>query len=249
MKLRILYQDPFIAVVDKPAGFHVHPPQDGHYIHPRWSCVHTLRKQLDREVHPIHRLDRATSGVLLFSFTSEHARILKEGWAADAHKRYLCLVRGWLPEGEIDRPLSAPNGTEKPALTRFSVINAREFSIPNKHHPTSRYSLVWAEPKTGRWHQIRRHLAGSSHPIIGDKSHGDSSHNRIFRETLGLPHMYLRAHSLSIVHPKTGDRMTFRAPFTGPWHALFDWFGTCPLDSCIRTRSKSRRPTASSPER
>ncbi|NUM89136.1 MAG: pseudouridylate synthase, partial [Bdellovibrionales bacterium] len=158
MKLRILHIDDFLVAVDKPAEFHVHPPEDGRPIDKRRSCLQILRKQIGREVHPVHRLDRATAGVLLFALDPAAAHALKTGWRENSAKSYLCLARGWLDSVEVNRPLKAPNGALKPAVTRFHCIAQREFDLPNKRHPTSRYSLLWAEPLTGRYHQIRRHL-------------------------------------------------------------------------------------------
>jgi tRNA pseudouridine65 synthase len=227
MKLRILYQDSDLVIVDKPAGFHVHPPEDQtHRISRNTNCLLILSKQLERYVYPIHRLDRATSGVLVFALTQEAARDLNNAFRErKVRKTYVCVTRGWVPEkGEITQPIG-----ENEALTTFEKLAHLELPHAIGKYPTARYSLVRVWPHTGRTHQIRRHFAHLAHPLIGDTLYGDRQHNRLFKETLALPGLFLKAHTLEFLHPKTSVAMCVDSRWSGAWHTVFDRFGICPL--------------------
>lgn len=164
-----------------------------------------VRDVIGRHVHPVHRLDRPTSGALVFALEREDvAQISAEFAQQGVHKRYLALVRG-IPakEGLIDHPISREKGQEpREAQTRF-----RRLAVLSK-----RYAWVEAEPLTGRTHQIRRHLRHLSCPIIGDVKHGDGRHNRYFRETYGLRRLALHAVEISLTHPRSGERLVVHAP-------------------------------------
>ena len=210
--LTILYQDEQLVAIDKPAGM---------LVHPSWiardetrSAMMLLRDQIGRWVYPLHRLDRPTSGVLLFALSPEIARLMGEQFSAQrVQKRYLAVVRGYTdPEGLIDHPLQekhdrmtdAKARTDKPpqqARTAYTTLGQAELPWPVAPFATSRYSLLEARPLTGRKHQIRRHLKHLSHPIIGDTSYGKSLHNRLFRDRLGSERLLLAAVSLSFEHP------------------------------------------------
>ncbi len=154
----------------------------------RVTCMSLLRDQLGHRVYPVHRLDRATSGVLVFGRNPAAAG----EWAAFFRDRrvcktYLALVRGWVePEGEIDYPIEgARDGVRVPALTRYARLGTVEVAVPVGRYPTARYSLVRACPVTGRRHQIRRHFKHLRHPLVVDPEYGDVHHNRFFRERYG----------------------------------------------------------------
>jgi len=152
----------------------------------------------------VHRLDRGTSGVLVFALSPQMAaalqRQLEEG---GVRKRYLALVRGVTPdEGVIDSPVpKAEDGPRVPARTAFRRLFVFD-----------RFSLVQAEPHTGRLHQIRRHLKHLGHPVVGDVNYGRGEINRLFRERYGLFRIALHARSLELAHPRTGAPLCFRAP-------------------------------------
>jgi tRNA pseudouridine65 synthase len=186
---------------------------------------------LGKTVYPIHRLDRPTSGVLLFALDPDTNRILKSSWQKLAKKSYIGLARGWLDSQIIQEPLLSDSGVEQEATTKIVVIAQKEFPLATSRYPTSRYSLLWASPVTGRFHQIRRHLAHLNHPLIGDKSHGDRIHNRIFREQLNLPQLYLRSMRLEIPHPVSGELLVLQAKWDRHWQKAFDFFGACGLAS------------------
>ncbi len=199
--LEIIYQDQYFIAINKPGGMLVHKselaPEETVFV------LQTLRDQIDQHIYPVHRLDRPTSGVLLFAFSSEVARILSEMLISkDIKKKYLALVRGWLEESiKIDNPVKNDRGNMKDAITRFTPVRHYIMDIKMGKYEKQRYSLVACEPETGRWHQIRQHLAHMRHYIINDRVHGNNKHNKLFKENLSLESMFLHAQSLEICHP------------------------------------------------
>jgi len=199
----VLYRDDTLVVVNKPAGLLVHRGwgREEHY------AMTLVRDLIGQHVHPVHRLDRPTSGALVFALRREDvARIQAEFTHQRVHKRYLALVRGIPPaEGLIDHPISREKGKEaRAAQTRF-----RRLAILEK-----RYAWVEAEPLTGRTHQIRRHLRHLSCPIIGDVKHGDGRQNRHFREVYALHRLALHAVEISFTHPHTNQAVRVHAPIS-----------------------------------
>ncbi|MBS0463162.1 MAG: pseudouridylate synthase [Proteobacteria bacterium] len=191
--------------------------------------VDRLRVQFGREVMLVHRLDRATSGCVLVAFDRDTAAALgAQFMQRDVEKTYLAVCRGW-PDalGVIDHPLDGGPGRplKKPAVTVFRRLATGELPEPSGGFPTSRYALLECRPQTGRWRQIRRHLKHRFHHLIGDTSHGDGHHNRIFRAR-GIERMLLHAHSLAFAHPRGGDRITVTAPLDAQFEralAMFGW--------------------------
>lgn len=221
-KLHILYRDPHLVAIDKPPGL---------LVHPSWvdrsetrSAMHLLRDQIGQYVYPVHRLDKPTSGVLLFALSPEIARLLTDSFTRKrVEKRYLAVVRGHLAEsGRIDHALKEPQDKmtdrrarkDKPAqqaITEYRRLATLELPLRVDRYPTSRYSLVEASPLTGRKHQIRRHFKHLSHPLIGDTSYGKSKHNRLFSEVYDCRRLLLAATRLTLVHPVTGERLVVQA--------------------------------------
>lgn len=200
--LDLRYLDDRLCAIAKPAGIMVH--RTG-ISTDRVFLVDLLREQLGRRIWTVHRLDRATSGVLLFALDVEMAaemgRLFETG---EIDKRYLAVVRGWLDEsGEIDKPLRGARNKTRDALTRYRRIATTELPVAVPPHETARYSLAVVEPRTGRTHQIRRHFNHISHPIVGDVNHGDRRHNRLFRARFGCYRLLLHAMSLEFRHPAT----------------------------------------------
>ncbi len=189
-------------VVDKPAGLAVHrgwaPERD--------VAMVRVRDALGTRVFPVHRLDRGTSGVLVFALSAAMATVLGEAFASGAvHKHYLALVRGVPAETVvIDHPLPPGDDRTAPRVPARTTIVRREVF--------GRYSLVEAQPETGRLHQIRRHLKHLSCPIIGDVNYGKGEHNRLFRDRYGLHRMFLHASSVTFPHPATGALLSVCAP-------------------------------------
>ncbi|MCD9029060.1 pseudouridylate synthase [Luteimonas sp. BDR2-5] len=211
--IEVRYADPWLAVVDKPAGMMVHDSKLARGEHE--FLADRLRDQFGCPIFLAHRLDRATSGCLLVAFDRDTAAALGEQlMSRSVDKHYLAVCRGW-PEAElmVDHPLDGGPGKplKKPAQTRFTRLVTTELALPSAGFPTSRYALLRAEPLTGRFRQIRRHLKHLSHHLIGDTSHGDGRHNRNFR-MLGVHRMLLHAERLGFVHPRTGERLSIHAP-------------------------------------
>lgn len=226
IEIPVLYRDASLAVVDKPAGLMVH---DSALARGETDFMaDRLREQFDRPIFLVHRLDRATSGCLLLAFDRESASILgKTLMSGDVEKDYLAVCRGW-PEDAfvVDHPLDGGPGKplKKSAITRFERLMTCELALPSAGFDTSRYALLRAQPQTGRFRQIRRHLKHLSHHLIGDTSHGDGRHNRAFR-MMGIHRMLLHAERLRFDHPHSGVRIEAVAPLDTEFAkalALFD---------------------------
>jgi len=223
--LPVLYRDEHFIAVDKPAGMLVHRTwiADGSEF-----VLQRLRDQIGQRVYPVHRLDRPTSGVLVFGLSSRAAADLCELFKdRQVEKRYLAVVRGYVEgEGTIDYPLrEEPHLPAQEAVTHYRGLAKVELPIAVSRYATTRYSLVEAIPETGRMHQLRKHFAHISHPIIGDTSHGDGRHNRLFRERFGIHRLLLHARALTFRHPYTGAEIRIEAPRPAEFEALYHAFG------------------------
>lgn len=212
MKLSILYQDERYVAINKPAGLLVHRSSIARDASE--FALQLTRDQLGKEVHPVHRLDRKTSGVLLFAFDLDALRALQLAFNNDEiAKRYIALVRGFTPDlGVIDYPLTNDKGKIQEAQTEYRALNRFEINKPFGKHDTSRYTLVEVFPKTGRMHQIRKHFAHIFHPIIGDRPHGCNKQNKFFKEEFELTEMMLHAHRFNFMHPYNQNEITIEAP-------------------------------------
>lgn len=214
--LEIIYEDEQLIAINKPSGLLVHRTSIAADEQAEFA-IQKLRDQIGCHVHPAHRIDRPTSGILLFSKTKESLPLLKAQFAERmVHKNYLALVRGHLAEkkGTIDYPLENERSKKlQEAVTDFSVVE--EIEIPydtTGRYPTSRYSLIMMSPKTGRTHQIRRHLAHLRHYILGDKKHGNNKQNHFFFEEFGLENLLLHAYQLELKQPYQNETIALRAP-------------------------------------
>lgn len=239
--MKILFQDRYFFAIDKPAGHFVHPPERSPYPVPREKiCLYTLCEMMKTEVFPVHRLDAPTSGVVLFTLSRESAGELgKLFMERRIQKTYHAVVRGHVAEeGSIEIPLEIA-GFE--GLQESKTIYQRRAAIElpvavGKKYPTARYSLVEVHPETGRWHQIRRHFDRIAHPLLGDIEHGDSHHNRFFRDELKIQGLCLKATRLTFTHPWTGEEMQITAPMCDKWariHALFKILPSSPFNSTL----------------
>ncbi len=221
-QVHILYQDEHLVAVAKPSGMFVHRSDADRSAES--VVVQTLRSQLAQNVYSVHRLDRATSGVLLLARSQTAAAACGLMFSERRiRKTYLALVRGYsTAAGQIDTPLISARGREKlaghpwaepqHALTGYRTLQQFEVPIALGQHATTRSSLVEAHPETGRYHQIRRHFNYVSHPVIGDTSHGDGRHNRVYREHFGAERLMLAAVRLEFEHPITGSACDIRCP-------------------------------------
>jgi len=211
-QLPVLYQDEALVAIHKPSGLLVH--RTGLDAGERWFAVQLLRDQLGgRHVYPVHRLDKGTSGVLVFALSSSDAAAVAGQFAAHTiGKRYLAVVRGWPPEaGTIDHLLTHETKDPQPALTRYRTLERLTLPLQADRYPESRYALVEACPETGRTHQIRRHLKHLGHPIVGDTTHGVGAHNRLWRSAFGCHRMLLACTGLELAHPRSGAPLVLEA--------------------------------------
>ncbi len=214
--IELLYRDAALVGVNKPSGT---------VVHRGWAkdevVVMTVTRDLIGQwVYPLHRLDRGTSGVVLFGLSSAiAARANRCFETGQVRKRYLALVRGITPAaGTIDHPV--PNKAKGPrvaAVTHYRRLDTFE-----------RFSLVEARPETGRLHQIRRHLKHISHPLVGDVNYGKGEINRMFRSRFGLHRLALHAVSIALPHPETGNLVTIVAPLTDDFAGPLAQMGLLP---------------------
>ena len=204
--IKILYEDEYLIAIDKPVGILVHRTP---LSEDKVFLLQVLRDQLGYRIYTIHRLDRATSGVLLFGKTSVAASAMGAMFSnQEVKKSYLTILRGWLADdGVIDYPLADhETGKKLPqkAITQFECLGRSEVEVAiGLRYPTARFSFVRAKPSTGRRHQIRKHFSHLRHPIIGDKKHGDVKHNNYFRKNFDLNRMFLHAESIAFNHPNS----------------------------------------------
>ncbi|WP_086963506.1 tRNA pseudouridine(65) synthase TruC [Oceanisphaera avium] len=236
--IHIIYEDDSLVAINKEAGL---------LVHRSWLdkgetrfAVQLTRDAVGCHVFPVHRLDRPTSGVLLFAKNAVIARQLSEAFSAhQIEKSYLAIVRGFMPaQGRLDYALSFQADAiadkfadlDKPAQEAITYWQSlAQIELPfavSKKHATSRYSLVRLLPETGRKHQLRRHMAHLFHPIVGDTSHGEGRHNRFFRQHYGCGRLLLHAQHLNFRHPLNNTPLQLTAPLDSQWHQLaqaFNW--------------------------
>lgn len=234
MSLTILYQDDDLIAINKPAGMLVH--RSWLDKHETVFAMQTLRDQINQHVYPVHRLDRPTSGVLLFALNPETARLMSEQFELQAvKKQYLAVVRGYLlGEGRIDYPLSveldkiadkfSAEKLPQSALTDYLNLATVEMPYPAGKFSTARYSLMQLSPQTGRKHQLRRHMKHLFHPIMGDTNYGDLHQNRALTANTGCGRLFLHAQKLQIMHPKHLQKIMINAPLDNQWQQLFEQF-------------------------
>lgn len=213
MPPEILFDDPYFLAINKPPNLLVHPTR---LSEDTTSVLQQLREQLGHWYYTIHRLDRGTSGVLILGKTPEAAGALAEHWRErTVEKKYLAVVRGYIAaEGTIDYALSDPETGKpsQPAVTHWRKLAEAEIDIAiGLRYPQARYSLVEAEPETGRRQQIRKHFAHLRHPILGDKRHGDNKHNMYWQHHFDLQRMLLHAARLGFMHPFTNEAIRLEA--------------------------------------
>ncbi|MGN6655551.1 MAG: pseudouridine synthase [Rhodanobacter sp.] len=226
--IEILYQDDAVLAVNKPANLAVHRST---FVGPADAfLVDLLREQVGDNVYLAHRLDRATSGVLLVARSKEVAAALGEQFMQrTVHKQYLVVVRGWPEpaEGVVDYPLpgSRETGPRREARTHYRRLATIEVPIALGRYPQQRYALLQAEPESGRFRQIRKHLAHIHHPVIGDCQHGRSDHNRLYKQHFGCHRMLLHAWRIRFEHPVSGIPLQLEAPLDEAFSQLLARFG------------------------
>lgn len=229
----VIWQDDDLIAINKPSGLLVHRSEIDR--HETQFALQMVRDHIGQRVYPLHRLDKPTSGVLLFAKNREIASVMVEQWRQkQVEKRYLAIVRGYMPEFiHLDKAMVPPvdkyakHERIKPAqsaITDFTCLATTELDVMIDKYPQSRYSLVNCCPKTGRKHQIRRHLKHLSHPIIGDARYGKGKHSRYFRDHMGAPRLLLHAWSLVFQHPVKDIAIELNAPLDPVFQQLIDRF-------------------------
>jgi tRNA pseudouridine65 synthase len=228
-QLPVLYRDDALLIVDKPAGLIVHRG----WANDRVTALDLARDLAGRWVYPAHRLDRGTSGALVFGLSPDSARALERAFADDrVSKRYLALVRGMAPDAvTVDHAIAKEEGKPKlPSVTHVARLAHCEVEN-DETRVTRHYSWVEARPVTGRPHQVRRHLKHIAHPIVGDVRYGKAEHNRLFRRRFGLERLVLHAEALSLPHPTDARLVSVSAPLP---RELVDLLRTLGLDTSPR---------------
>ena len=234
--LEILYQDQYLVAVNKPSGLLVHRSMIDR--NETEFAMQTVRDQIGQHVYPVHRLDKPTSGVLLFALSSEVARAMTEIFTArETVKEYLAVVRGYTKEHElIDYPLkemldkmtdgkARQDKEPQEAVTEYWNLATVELPYPVSRYPVARYSLVRCVPKTGRKHQLRRHMKHVMHPIVGDTKHGRGEHNKLFREKFDCHRLLLHAYRFSFKHPVSGEEIVIEAGLDEVFTNVIDKLG------------------------
>ena len=233
--LEILYQDEYIVAINKPSGLLVHKsPIDKNETQ---FALQLLRDQIGQYVYPIHRLDKPTSGVLLFALSAEIIQIMSEFFRThEVQKEYITVVRGYTKEEEfIDYPLKQMLDTKEQkkegitkeaqeAQTHYERLATVELPYSVSRYPVARYSLVKLLPKSGRKHQLRRHMKHVFHPIVGDTKHGRGEHNKLFREKFSCHRLLLHSHRVTFVHPVSKEKIVIEAGVDEMFKKMFEIF-------------------------
>lgn len=213
MTLEIIYHDEFYVAINKPSGLLVHKSPIDKY-ETRFA-IQLLRDQLQMRVYPVHRLDKPTSGVLLFALSKEalvaaqQLFIVSDDAPKKLQKDYVAIVRGFAPKQlQIDHPVKAQvdkrnldSRNHQRGITHVQCLRSCEINAAIDKYPQSRYSLVKLQPLTGRRHQLRYHMKHIAHPIIGDAKYGKGSHNRYFQQHFNCQRLLLAAIGLQFQHP------------------------------------------------
>jgi tRNA pseudouridine65 synthase len=220
--VQILYEDQSYIAIHKPAGLLVHPSKLDY--HEKITVVQILREQLNKQIFPVHRLDKPTSGVMIFALNSNAAEKLASQFRSNqVQKKYIALVRGHLKQEQLlDYPLkeeldaiadrdSIQERPAQQAQTYLQPIEQVEIPVMVDRYPTTRYSLVFALPKTGRKHQIRRHLRHLNHPIIGDVAHGCGEHNKYFQNRFQKRRLFLSCLQMTFFHYDLNQSFTIQS--------------------------------------
>lgn len=209
--LEILYRDKYLIAINKPSGLLVH--KSFYSGEADTYAIQELRNQIGQKVFPVHRLDRKTSGVLLFTLDKDTLRTMSDQFASrEVEKKYIAILRGWTKKEEtIDYDLVNENEVKQNAVTYYHRLQTSEIDLPFLKHQTSRYCLIEAIPETGRFHQLRKHFKHILHPILGCRKHGCNKQNKLWLRTFGVNKMTLHAHQLIFNHPLSKEKITVNA--------------------------------------
>jgi len=229
--LEILYQDAYLVAINKPSGLLVHKsPIDKHEIR---FALQEVRDQIGQYVYPVHRLDKPTSGVLLFALSKEVAQVMGEAFRNNEMKKeYIAVVRGYVDNNPLKQMLDSKaekergiTKEEQEAKTEYECLDRVELPYAVSCYPVARYSLVRLRPQTGRKHQLRRHMKHIHHHMIGDTKHGRGEHNKLFREEFDVYRLLLHAQNISFIHPVTQKMVVIHAKMDETFCRVFKSFG------------------------
>lgn len=222
--IEVIYQDEQLAVVNKPHGLLMHLSSIALDVEENLKDL--LELQFDKKIYLVHRLDRKTAGLVIIAFDLESAQHLGNQFAERLiQKTYWAICRGQLTENKIvTKSLENENGNLQDAETHFIPLRSTELNISTGKYPTTRLTLIECYPKTGRMHQIRRHLAHLRHYIINDKPHGDCKVNKVFKDQLLFNNMMLHAKKIHFKHPKTNVEIELEAPLFDEFQRLLSIF-------------------------
>ena len=235
-ELEILYQDEYLVAINKPSGLLVHKSMiDKHEV---YFAMKILSEQIGKWVYPVHRLDKPTSGVLLFALDSHTAKLISEQFSSHSiQKTYIAVGRGYVEdEGIIEHALSvkldkisdkdsSKDKEAQEAITAFKRLAKVELTASVGRYDTVRYSLIELKPRTGRKHQLRRHMKHINHHLLGDTKYGRGEHNIFVREKYNIHRLLRHARRLAIQHPYTDEIMSFQAEFDETFKLMFNSFG------------------------
>lgn len=220
--IEIVFQDEELVIINKPHGLLVH--RSAIAKDATTSVLKILRKQLNAKLFTIHRLDRKTSGVMILGLNPNvQSFISQEFKERNVTKVYHAIVRGYIDEtGTIDYAIKNDKGVIKDAITKYQCLQRFEIDLPFGKHNTSRYSLVELKPTTGRYHQLRMHLAHIFHPIIGDRPHGCNKQNKLFKEKFGLTKMLLHASTIQFKRSESVNEEKHSASYSAEFSRILE---------------------------
>ena len=231
----IVYEDEYYVVVDKPTKLLVHRTamsRDTIFL------LQELRNQLGYHVYPVHRLDRPTSGLIIFGKSKEaHLKMSEIFRERQITKTYWAVVRGWCENGTCDKSLRKVDdrgdfmGARVDAITHYTELARYELPFFVDKYPMTRYALAEVKPETGRYHQIRRHFKSLSHPLLGDTKYGKPVHNSFLRETIGLDRLMLIANRLQFSHPYTQEAIDIKLPKNEHFEQFINWAASYQVES------------------
>lgn len=224
--LEIVYRDKYSIAINKPHGLLVHKTSIAKDA--KFFALQELRNQIDQHVYTVHRLDRKTSGVLLFALNENTQKFLSKQFRDRlVVKEYISLVRGFVEDqGNIDYPLVNSKGVKQEAITSFETLERYEIPVPLGKHTTSRYSLLKIKPLTGRMHQIRKHMAHIFHPIIGDRPHGCNKQNKMWKEKWNMDTMLLHANELTVITESDKSAVKINAKLSNQFKSVLSFLRT-----------------------
>lgn len=219
----VVFEDSEIIIAFKPNNILVHHSYATRNMSHETTLIKMLAEHGVASCYPVHRLDRKTSGLVMFAKDKKSIPDLQRSFEHNQiQKTYFGLVRGFIPlEGVIDSPVKGRDAIlYKEAETEFKRLNTIELPIPVQPYENSRYSLVELKPNTGRLHQLRIHMNKINHPLIGDPKYGDRFHNRMFEHEMNTTSLFLHARSLQFIQPFSKKEIIVNAPFPEHWQVF-----------------------------